>query len=188
MNGWVRAEFIFDNYMVTELKRMKSLNRPIMKDNQYSIVLAPPDQIKINNMVNMVQDKMRLNDDQLRQVQETLRTDCLEGQLSEDQVRDFLEPYDPESMGDIFVCPNADVCGKHGQKSWKGMMDHAWSNNDSKGCYNKVSQRDKQHYDRKFPSKKNKEQPDDKDVEICPTYAPFASLELLKTLRDAHGQ
>lgn len=68
MNGWVRLEFIYDNYMVTELKRMKVLSRPIMKDNQYGSILGVPDQVAINNMVNMIQDKLNLNDDDLHKV------------------------------------------------------------------------------------------------------------------------
>jgi len=200
MNGWVRAEFIYDSYMVTELTRMKKLNRPIMKDNQYGSMLKAPDQLAINNMVNMIQDKLRLNDQELHQVQETLVAEQDEGQkISEEEIKDFLEPYDPENMGAFFVCPNAANCGQDKKRNWKSMMDHAWNNQETAKkdpeqshlkCYDAISKKDKLYYDRVHAtsSKKGKAQPvaDDESVMIRPTYAPMASLELLKTLQDAH--
>jgi len=94
-------------------------------------------------------------------------------------------------MGEEFVCPSAERCGNRKKRSWKGMMGHAWSNQQTKdeikNCYDHITKKDKIYYDRMYPSKKSKaDGSGDQDVEIRPTYAPIASLELLKTLQDAH--
>ena len=201
MNGFVRSEFVYDSYMVTELKRMKVLNRPIIKDNQYSSVLAPNDQCTINHMINMIQDKLRLDATELQQVQATLVTEFDAGKkITEEEMKDFLEPYDPENMGKVFLCPNTERCGSKTERTWKGMMDHAWNNQeaakadpknkDHLRCYDAVSEKDKLYYDRHFSSttKKGKAQPavEDASVRIRPSYEPLASFQLLRTLQDAH--
>ncbi len=176
---------------------MKELNRPIMKDNQYVNILDINDQVKINNMVNTIQDKLQLPDLKLREVQAALRTDLAAGHnVSEMDVEEVMEPFDPDSMGVAFVCPNAERCKQMKKRNWQSMMQHAWSNseawkidNNRPNCYAYVSAKEKKHYDNFCASKKSKKQKeDDPAEEVQPTYDSLPSLALLDRLRKDSGR
>ena len=168
---------------------MKELNRPMMKDNQYVNILDINDQVKVNDMINAIQDKLKLPDIKLREVQAALRTDLAAGHnVSEIDIQEVMEPFDPDSMGEVFVCPSAARCKQWKKRSWHAMMNHAWNNKEGgepeKNCYDWVSARDRKYYDDFCASKKSKKnQQDDPAEEVRPTYDPLPSLALLDRLR-----